>query len=103
MDRALSLLEKFALDAQKGKIPEDKLRFGAPWRHPPKKDDPCLRSEWAKLQLMDFIQCLVNAEFGVHSSAIFFFLIIITVLCFVYYHNIIYCLHLKAYVKCGNS
>ncbi|KAK9060150.1 hypothetical protein SSX86_020854 [Deinandra increscens subsp. villosa] len=69
MDRALSLLEKFALDAQKGKIPKDKLRFGAPWRHPPNKDDPCLRSEWAKLQLMDFIQCLVDAEFGVNYFA----------------------------------
>ncbi|GJR36998.1 hypothetical protein Tco_1212682 [Tanacetum coccineum] len=31
MDRALPLLQKFALDAQKGKIPKDKLRFGAPW------------------------------------------------------------------------
>ncbi|MFS7921963.1 hypothetical protein Hanom_Chr03g00243061 [Helianthus anomalus] len=69
MDRALSLLEKFAVDALNGKIPKDKLRFGAPWRHPPKKDDPCLRSEWAKLQLMDFIQCLVNAEFGVNYFA----------------------------------
>ncbi|KAL8264509.1 hypothetical protein R6Q59_022639 [Mikania micrantha] len=69
MDRALSLLEKFALDAQKGKIPKDKLRFGAPWRHPPKKDDCFLRSEWAKLQLKDFIQCLVNAEFGVNYFA----------------------------------
>ncbi|KAI3702594.1 hypothetical protein L6452_28340 [Arctium lappa] len=66
MDRVLSLLQKFALDAQRGKIPKDKLRFGAPWRHPPKKDDPCLRSEWAKLQLMDFIQSLVNAEFGIN-------------------------------------
>lgn len=69
MNRALSLLQKFALDAQKGKIPKDKLRFGAPWRHPPNKDDPCLRSEWAKLQLMDFIQCLVDAEFGVNYFA----------------------------------
>ncbi|KAI3755620.1 hypothetical protein L1987_55424 [Smallanthus sonchifolius] len=69
MDRALSLLEKFALDAQKGKVPKDKLRFGAPWRHSPNKDDPFLRSEWAKLQLMDFIQCLVYAEFGVNYFA----------------------------------
>nr|GEV53759.1 embryo defective protein [Tanacetum cinerariifolium] len=69
MDRALSLLQKFALDAQKGKIPKDKLRFGAPWRYPPSKDDPSLRSEWAKLQLMDFIQCLVNAEFGLNYFA----------------------------------
>ena len=72
MDRALSLLQNFALDAQKGKIPKDKLRFGAPWRYPPNKDDPSLRSEWAKLQLMDFIQCFVNAEFGVHFPFIFF-------------------------------
>ncbi|XP_076938091.1 uncharacterized protein LOC143606094 [Bidens hawaiensis] len=69
MDRALSLLEKFALDAQNGKIPKDKLRFGAPWRHPPKKDDPSLRLEWAKLQLMEFIQCLVDAEFGINYFA----------------------------------
>ncbi|PWA80178.1 embryo defective protein [Artemisia annua] len=66
MDRALSLLQNFALDAQKGKIPKDKLRFGAPWKYPPNKDDPSLRSEWAKLQLMDFIQCFVNAEFGIN-------------------------------------
>nr|XP_043628588.1 uncharacterized protein LOC122600022 [Erigeron canadensis]XP_043628589.1 uncharacterized protein LOC122600022 [Erigeron canadensis] len=69
MDRVLSLLQKFALDAQGGKVPKDKLRFGAPWRHPPNRDDPRLRSEWAKLQLMDFIQCLVDAEFGINYFA----------------------------------
>nr|KAJ0197476.1 hypothetical protein LSAT_V11C700370010 [Lactuca sativa] len=56
----------FALDAQKGKIVKDKIRFGAPWKHPPRKDDPFLHSEWEKLQLMDFIQSLVSAEFGIN-------------------------------------
>ncbi|KAL7617898.1 hypothetical protein Lser_V15G03902 [Lactuca serriola] len=64
MDRALSILQKFALDAQKGKIVKDKIRFGAPWKHPPRKDDPFLCSKWEKFQLMDFIQSLVSAEFG---------------------------------------
>nr|KAJ0200339.1 hypothetical protein LSAT_V11C600336710 [Lactuca sativa] len=68
MDRALSILQKFAFDAQKGKIVKDKLRFGAPWKHPLCKDDPYLRSEWAKLHLMDFNQYLVSAEFGVYLS-----------------------------------
>lgn len=65
MDNALELLKKFAVDARNGKISKDKLRFGAPWRHPPKTDDPTQCMEWAKLQLMDFVQCLVNTEFGV--------------------------------------
>lgn len=62
IDKALLLLEKFAVDAQSGKIPKDRLRFGAPWRHPPKTDIPL----WAKIQLMDFIQSLVNAGFAVN-------------------------------------
>lgn len=65
MDKALSLLQKFANDARNGKIPKDRLRFGAPWRHPPRTDNPALRLEWAKLQLMDFVQSLVDTEFGV--------------------------------------
>ncbi|KAI3723934.1 hypothetical protein L2E82_35696 [Cichorium intybus] len=56
MKKALSILQKYALDAHQGNIVKDKLRFGAPWRHPPCKDDPFLRSEWAKVKLMDFIQ-----------------------------------------------
>lgn len=79
MDNALSILQKFALDAQKGKIVKDKIRFGAPWKHPPRKDDPFLRSEWEKLQLMDFIQSLVSAEFGVCLSFSCFKLLIILV------------------------
>ncbi|KAF7141081.1 hypothetical protein RHSIM_Rhsim06G0167400 [Rhododendron simsii] len=69
MDKALSLLQKFANDARNGKIPKDRLRFGAPWRHPPQTDNPALRLEWAKLQLMDFVQSLVNTEFGVNYLA----------------------------------
>ncbi|MCD9561524.1 hypothetical protein HAX54_020687 [Datura stramonium] len=69
MDRALSLLQKFAVDARNGRILKDKLCFGAPWRHPPSSDDPTLCREWAKIQLMDFVQCLVNAEFGVNYLA----------------------------------
>lgn len=66
MDRALGLLQKFAADAQSGKISKDKLRFGAPWRHPPKTDDPTLCIKWAKLQLIDFVQSFINTEFGVN-------------------------------------
>lgn len=66
LDRALEILQNFAIDVRNGKISEDKLRFGAPWRHPPNIDDPKLRTEWAKLQLIDFVQSLVNAEFGVN-------------------------------------
>ncbi|CAK9134767.1 unnamed protein product [Ilex paraguariensis] len=69
MDEALSLLQKFAVDVQKGKILKDKLRFGAPWRHPPCIDNPSLCYEWAKLQLMDFVQSLVNTEFGINYLA----------------------------------
>lgn len=65
MDKALLLLEKFAVDAQNGKIPEDVLRIGAPWRHPSKTDIAL----WAKIQLMDFVQSLVNAGFAVNYFA----------------------------------
>ena len=73
MDKALSLLQKFANDARNGKIPKDRLQFGAPWRHPPRTDNPALCLEWAKLQLLDFVQSLVNAEFGVFSLLDMFF------------------------------
>ncbi|XP_073126799.1 uncharacterized protein [Henckelia pumila] len=66
MHKALLLLEKFAVDTQSGKIPKDKLRFGAPWRHPPKSGN---LTSWAKVQLMDFVQSLVKAEFGVNYLA----------------------------------
>ncbi|KAG4909465.1 uncharacterized protein LOC114403105 [Glycine soja] len=66
LDEALEILQKFAVDVYNGKVSEDRLRFGAPWRHPPQIDDPKLRMEWAKLQLMDFVQSLANTEFGVN-------------------------------------
>uniref|UniRef100_A0A7N0SXC5 Uncharacterized protein n=1 Tax=Kalanchoe fedtschenkoi TaxID=63787 RepID=A0A7N0SXC5_KALFE len=69
MDRALVLLQNFAADARKGKIPKDKLRFGAPWRHPPQSDNPTLSYKWAKIQLLDFVQCYANAKFGVNYLA----------------------------------
>jgi len=75
MDRALEILQKFAIDVRNGKVSDDKLRFGAPWRHPPKVDDPKLCMEWAKLQLMDFVKSLINAEFGVNVLIFFQFII----------------------------
>lgn len=69
MEKALSLLQRFALDAHNGKIPKGRLRFGAPWRHPPCTDDPVHLLEWAKIQLVDFVQSLVNAEFGLNYLA----------------------------------
>ncbi|KAL6316025.1 hypothetical protein AAG906_015441 [Vitis piasezkii] len=55
MDEALKLLEKFVVDARSGRISEDRLCFGAPWRHPPRIDNPTLCSERTKLQLIDFV------------------------------------------------
>lgn len=66
MDRALEILQNFAMDVRAGKVSKDKLRFGAPWRHPPQTEDPTMNIKWAKLQLMDFVQSLVNTEFGVN-------------------------------------
>ncbi|XP_010522167.1 PREDICTED: uncharacterized protein LOC104800883 [Tarenaya hassleriana] len=69
MDKALLLLQKYDADARKGRIPEEKLRFGAPWRHPPRTEDSTLCLEWAKIQLVDFVQALVNTDFGVNYLA----------------------------------
>ncbi|XP_077215227.1 embryo defective 1381 [Tasmannia lanceolata] len=69
MESALAILQRFAVAAHNGKIPKDRLRFGAAWRHPPHADNPAHCLEWAKLQLMDFIQSLVNTEFGVNYIA----------------------------------
>lgn len=69
MDKALSLLQKFAIDARSGKISKDRLRFGAPWRHPPSASNSELLSQWAKLQLLDFVQSLVSTEFGINYLA----------------------------------
>lgn len=69
MEKALLRLQRYATDARKGNIPAEKLRFGAAWRHPPRTEDPTLCSEWAKIQLMDFVQALVNTELAVHTPA----------------------------------
>lgn len=71
IESALAILQKFAADVRNGKIPESRLQFGAPWRHPPSKDDPSATFIWAKIQLMDFVQSLVNTEFGVIFFIIF--------------------------------
>ncbi|RLM84396.1 uncharacterized protein C2845_PM04G16330 [Panicum miliaceum] len=69
MEAALQMLQKFASDVREGKIPENRLSFGAPWRHPPRDDNPDLSYKWAKIQLMDFVQSFVNTEFGVNYLA----------------------------------
>lgn len=69
MESALAMLQIFASDVRNGKIPESQLHFGAPWRHPPREDDPAASFKWAKIQLMDFVQSLVNTEFGVNYLA----------------------------------
>ncbi|TVU11192.1 hypothetical protein EJB05_44761 [Eragrostis curvula] len=66
METALGMLQKFASDVRQGKVPENKLSFGAPWRHPPREENPDLSYKWAKIQLMDFVQSFVNTEFGVN-------------------------------------
>ncbi|XP_039126132.1 uncharacterized protein LOC120262134 isoform X2 [Dioscorea cayenensis subsp. rotundata] len=71
MESALVMLQKFVCDVHDGKIPENRLPFGSPWRHPPRSSDPAVCMEWAKLQLMDFVQSFVNAEFGVNYLADF--------------------------------
>ncbi|VFQ60727.1 unnamed protein product [Cuscuta campestris] len=66
MDKALSSIQKFANDAHSGKIPKDKLCFGAPWRNLSHPGDQVACREWAKIQLVDFVHSLVNAEFGLN-------------------------------------
>jgi len=78
MDKALEFLQELASDARNGKIPKNRLCFGSPWRHPSKRDDPTLCQQRAKLQLLDFVQSLVNAEFGVtHSPFILIFFLLL--------------------------
>lgn len=69
MQTALSMVQKFASDVREGKIPENRLCFGAPWRHPPRTDDPDISHKWAKIQLMDFVQSFVKTEFGLNYLA----------------------------------
>lgn len=65
MERALKIIQKFAADAQSGRISKDRLCYGAPWRHRPNATDSTQSLGWAKLQLMDFLQSFVSTEFGV--------------------------------------
>lgn len=69
METALRMVQKFASDVREGKVPENRLSFGAPWRHPPQGDNPHTSYNWAKIQLMDFVQSFVNTEFGVNYLA----------------------------------
>ncbi|ONM54037.1 hypothetical protein Zm00014a_006035 [Zea mays] len=69
MEKALKMLQEFASDVREGKVPKIRSSFGAPWRHPPRDDNPDLSYKWAKIQLMDFIQSFVNTEFGVNYLA----------------------------------
>jgi hypothetical protein len=70
MEKALGMLQKFAADAREGKVPENRLSFGAPWRHPPRDENPASSYKWAKIQLMDFVQSSVNTEFGVTIASL---------------------------------
>lgn len=65
MESALAIQKNFASDVRNVKVPENKLQFGAPWRHPPRSEDPAASFKSAKIQLMDFVESLVNTEFGV--------------------------------------
>ena len=65
MDTALGLLEQFADKAMKGDIDSNLLQHGAPWRDFPRNDDKERRQEWARIQLMDFVQAFTDTEFGV--------------------------------------
>lgn len=69
MEAALGMVQKFASDVREGKVPENRLSFGAPWRHPPQGGNPDASYKWAKIQLMDFVQSFVNTEFGVNYLA----------------------------------
>lgn len=65
MESALNIIQKFVSDAKNGKIPDTRFSFGTPWRHPPCTSSPESSLRWSKIQLMDFVQSLVNTEFGV--------------------------------------
>eukprot|EP00252_Welwitschia_mirabilis_P023354 TRINITY_DN6579_c0_g1_i1.p1 TRINITY_DN6579_c0_g1~~TRINITY_DN6579_c0_g1_i1.p1 ORF type:complete len:598 (+),score=91.15 TRINITY_DN6579_c0_g1_i1:143-1936(+) len=66
IEAAVKLLKRFAADVFHGKVQKDMLRHGSPWRHPPDPSDEYTCHQWAKLQLMDYIQALINCEYGVN-------------------------------------
>lgn len=65
IDAALGLLEQFADKARKGAIDSNRLQHGAPWRDFPRNDNKERRQQWARIQLMDFVQAFTDTEFGV--------------------------------------
>ncbi|KAJ3693188.1 hypothetical protein LUZ60_008668 [Juncus effusus] len=69
MDSALTILQNFVSDARQNKIPERRMFFGAAWRRIPPAADRVADQKWAKIQLLDFVQCFVNTEFGVNYLA----------------------------------
>ncbi|KAK1291302.1 hypothetical protein QJS10_CPB17g00272 [Acorus calamus] len=73
MESALVILQKFASDARNGKIPVDRLLFGVSWRNLPRTEDPLVSLQWAKLQLMDYVQSLIKTGFGVNYLSDFSF------------------------------
>lgn len=67
MEVAMKLLKNFVDKAIKGHVDGQLLQHGAPWRNFPKTGD-ANKQQWARLQLMDFIEALGNAEFGVRQN-----------------------------------
>jgi hypothetical protein len=56
------------------------LRHGVAWRHPPK--DSGKRRQWAKIQLLDYIQAMAGTDFAVVHRALFPEFGIYSTLCF---------------------
>lgn len=65
MESALESLKKFAQDVLFQRVQKSRLSHGVAWRHPPNATDNERCRQWAKIQLIDFIEALSNAEFGV--------------------------------------
>lgn len=51
----------------KGDIDSSLLQHGAPWRDFPRNDGIERRRQWAKIQMMDFVEAFADTEFGVWS------------------------------------
>ncbi|XP_057852949.2 uncharacterized protein LOC131063178 isoform X2 [Cryptomeria japonica] len=66
MESALEILKKFAEDVYFQRVQKSRLSHGVAWRHPPNLTDNERCCQWAKIQLIDFIEAFSNAEFGVN-------------------------------------
>ncbi|KAL3684319.1 hypothetical protein R1sor_002341 [Riccia sorocarpa] len=64
MEAAVKYLEMFAADAAAAKISRSRLKYGTPWRHPPRNSE--IQRRWARLQLVDYIQALADTDFAVN-------------------------------------